>query len=121
MSPRRVLRREGLVRCGLLPIFLGLFLLTAFSLLFAERRDVPSAERFKASKPPGNTPASAKAAMINLPLSFEKQDQTQQFHVRGGGYRMLLTSTDATVAVRSPTDERLLRMTLVGANATSEA
>ena len=58
---------------------------------------------------------------MNLPLSFEELDNRRQFLVRGGGYRMLLSSTTATIAVKSRARARLLRMTLLGANRESES
>ncbi|HYR78301.1 MAG TPA: SBBP repeat-containing protein [Pyrinomonadaceae bacterium] len=58
---------------------------------------------------------------MNLPLSFEELENKRQFLVRGGDYRMLLSSTGASIAVKSRDRARLLRMTLQGANPASES
>src|SRR3979490_3179611 len=123
--PRRVLRHQNLLRCGLLFVFLGLCLFTAVSSLSNGSRDFPSRERPSYSRSPANrlaeSPAAAKAALINLPLSFEELENKRQFLVRGGDYRMLLSSTGASIGVKSRDRARLLRMTLLGANRESES
>jgi len=123
--PRNVLCRQTPLRRGLLPLFLVLCLFIAFSLLFSRSRPVQSHER--PASPRSSTdklvdsPNAAKAALTNLPLSFEELDDQRQFLVRGSGYRMLLSATAATIAVKSQARSRLLRLTLLGANQASEA
>ena len=87
---------------------------------------------------PAKTPASNKPQVVEnygkLPLSFEaNQGQTDNrvdFLSRGSGYTLFLTPTEAVLALRKPpasevgkvesnvaTEEAVLRMKLVGANA----
>jgi uncharacterized repeat protein (TIGR01451 family) len=60
--------------------------------------------------------SAARAAIMNLPLSFEPGTSANEFMVRGGGYRMLLTASQATIAVDTHFREKILSLQLVGAN-----
>jgi len=46
-----------------------------------------------------NSREAAKTAFMHLPLSFEAAEASNQFLVRGSGYRLLLTPTQATIAI----------------------
>ncbi len=74
---------------------------------------------------PGNaltdSRAAAKAAMLNLPLSFEPAEHANLFLVRGGGYRLLLTSSQTTVAFKNEKGEGTVRLALSGANVNADA
>src|SRR5260370_15135472 len=63
----------------------------------------------------------AKAVLMNLPLSFEPASDANQFIVRGAGSRLLLSSSQATMALNSRAGARLLRMKLAGANPQARA
>src|SRR5882672_6338038 len=67
--------------------------------------------------------AVAKAALMKLPISFEpgSDDQPNQFFVRGSGYRLLLTAAQTTIATSARARQKLLMMTLLGANAGAHA
>jgi uncharacterized repeat protein (TIGR01451 family) len=70
-----------------------------------------------------NESSVAKAALLNLPLSFEPGSNPNQFFVRGSGYRLVLTPSQATIVVENHAREKILSMKLEGANvgAKSEA
>jgi len=53
---------------------------------------------------------------MNLPLSFEPAGGTHQFLVRGAGYDLLLTPSQATIASNDGTGANFLRLKLAGAN-----
>src|SRR5713226_7165161 len=60
--------------------------------------------------------SAATAALMNLPLSFEPAGGTDQFLVRGAGYDLLLTPSQATIASNDGTGANFLRLKLAGAN-----
>src|SRR5713226_2719284 len=62
------------------------------------------------------TRSAATAALMNLPLSFEPAGGTHQFLVRGAGYDLLLTPSQATIASNDGTGAKFLRLKLAGAN-----
>src|SRR5258707_255256 len=83
------------------------FLLLAFLSLFllgeASRQIAPVVTRPTYAKNPAsdrsdggdhdpNTNLAARAALLNLPLSFEPGVAADQFLVRGSGYRLMLTA-----------------------------
>jgi uncharacterized repeat protein (TIGR01451 family) len=68
-----------------------------------------------------NAKSAAKTALMNLPLSFEPADPANRFLVRGRGYHLLLTPSEATIALNNHTGEKLLRMKLAGANLSASA
>jgi hypothetical protein len=102
--------------CSLTLILLGgLCLLGAFSSL--NHRDIDN-------KP--LTPAEARAAYGQLPLSFEtnrgQTDEAVNFLARGAGYALFLKPTEAVFALARQSDERaVLRMKLAGSNAGARA
>src|SRR6266849_1970720 len=63
-----------------------------------------------------NSKLAAKAALLNLPLSFEPADSPNTFLVRGSGYRLLLTASQAMIALKERRNEKVLQMKLAGAN-----
>jgi uncharacterized repeat protein (TIGR01451 family) len=65
--------------------------------------------------------SAARAAFINLPLSFEPGASANQFLVRGHGYRMLLTASQASIAGDGHVREKILSMKLAGANIDAKA
>src|SRR5260370_24492498 len=65
---------------------------------------------------PQNSKLGAKAALMNLPLSFEPADGPNTFLVRGSGYRLLLTASQAMIALKEGRSEKILQMKLAGAN-----
>src|SRR5712692_7196938 len=65
--------------------------------------------------------SAATAALMNLPLSFEPACVADQFLVRGAGYRLLLTSSQATIALNDRASARPLRLKLGGANVSARA
>src|SRR5260370_32704219 len=65
--------------------------------------------------------SAAKAVLINLPLSFEPASDANQFIIRGAGSRLLISSSQATMALSSRDGARLLRMKLAGANVQAKA
>jgi uncharacterized repeat protein (TIGR01451 family) len=112
------------------------FLLVAFLSLFllgeAPRQITPVVTRPTYAKNPASDGSdrrdkkersAARSALIDLPLSFEPGSNANQFFVRGSGYRLMLTPSQATIAVDNHTRERILSMKLEGAHvsATSEA
>src|SRR6266513_6000434 len=63
-----------------------------------------------------NASSAARAASIDLPLSFEPGSNNNQFLVRGSGYRLMLTPSQAIIAVDHQAREKILIMRLAGAN-----
>jgi uncharacterized repeat protein (TIGR01451 family) len=68
-----------------------------------------------------NEASAAKAALLNLPLSFEPAANANQFLVRGSGYRLLLTPSQATIAVDNHGREKILSLKLKGANVSARS
>ena len=112
------------------------FLLFAFLSLFllgeASRQIAPVVTRQTYAKDPASDSSdrrdhdkkersAAKAALLNLPLSFEPGSNANQFFVRGSGYRLMLTPSQATIAVDNHAHEKILSMKLEGANVTAKS
>src|SRR5258705_12427016 len=68
-----------------------------------------------------NQSSKARAALLDLPLSFEPAAAANQFLIRGSGYRLMLTGSQATIALDRHAHEKILSMRLVGANAGAKA
>src|SRR6266850_6344543 len=112
------------------------FLLFAFLSLFllgeASRQIVPVVTRPTYAKNPASdrsdgrdhdqkANSTARAALLNLPLSFEPGAAADQFLVRGSGYRLMLTGSQATIALDVHAHEKILSLRLVAANARAKA
>jgi len=106
------------------------FLLAALPILFVVIETSFPASSTIATKSPAikvlaassarNQAQAARTALMKLPISFEAGDKQDQFFVRGSGYRLLLTAAQTTIA-SDRAHRRLLRMTLLGANADARA
>jgi aldose sugar dehydrogenase len=82
----------------------------------SEARKQSEAEHPAAADRSRDAQAVARRALLKLPIGFEPGETTDQFLARGGGYRLLVTSTQATIAVSNRVKEKTLTMKLVGAN-----
>ena len=129
MMPKNFFPRRKPRFAFLLLAFLSLFLLGE-----ASRQIAPVVTRPTYAKNPASDGSdrrdhdkkersAAKAALLNLPLSFEPGSNANQFFVRGSGYRLMLTASQATIALDNHAREKTLSMKLEGANigAKSEA
>jgi aldose sugar dehydrogenase len=120
-SRRQTLRRAWLSG------FLLMALPAAFSQLLVpvtssqSRMPKHSPENFSRESRNQSASSAAKAALLNLPLSFEPGSSANQFFVRGSGYRLMLTSSQATIAVDNHAREKLLSMKLLGANTAAKS
>ena len=124
MVPKKSFRRQMIRWISLLGAFLSLF-------FTAEILSQPGAILFtkshankRAESPAGNRiqdSASAKSALMRLPISFEPAPKADQFLVQEGRYRMLLTAAQTTIAATARNQPRLLTMTLLGANRSAHA
>jgi len=121
--PRNIFRRQWLRSVIFFFSFL-LFFLVAESLCLtgpiinhpthAENKsgiDNPLRNQTQGSK------ATARTALMNLPLSFEAAEKPNQFLVHGGGYRLMIGSSQATIAVNEQSRVKILQMKLIGADA----
>src|SRR5229473_1783522 len=108
-------------------IFLSLFLLGE-----ASRQIAPVVTRQKHEKNPASDGsdrrnhdkkerAPATAALLDLPLSFEPGSDANQFFARGSSYRLMLTPSQATIAVDNHAREKILSMELDGANVSAKS
>jgi uncharacterized repeat protein (TIGR01451 family) len=106
-------------------LFLFAFTLTALltQISYLSPKASPSSHAQQGSRPDKplkdkslNSKLTAKAALMNLPLSFEPADGPNTFLVRGSGYRLLLTASQAMIALNAGRSEKILRMKLAGAN-----
>src|SRR5712671_5386149 len=106
----------------LLFVFLSPFLLGEASRQFAPVVTGPTYAKNPASDGSDrrdhykNANSTANAALFNLPLSFEPGSNANQFLVRGSSYRLMLTASQATIALNNHAREKFLSMRLVGAN-----
>src|SRR6266704_1907687 len=104
-----------------------LFLLGKFSYFTEHHISVPSHPEDRSHEDshwpdrPQNAKSTAKTALMNLPLSFEPAGTANQFFARAGGYRLLLTPSETTIALNHRAGQKLMRMRLAGANADARA
>jgi uncharacterized repeat protein (TIGR01451 family) len=120
--PRKILRSQALRFALFLLAFPLIALLTqiwclspnASHSLHAQQGSLPD-KPFKDKSL--NSKVTAKAALMNLPLSFEPAEGPNTFLVRGSGYRLLLTASQAMIALKEGRSEKILRLKLAGANA----
>jgi len=122
--PKKSFRRQMIRWISLLGAFLSLIFTVEIlsqpgAILFTKsqvnkRAESPTGNRIRES-------ASAKSALMRLPISFEPAPKADQFLVQEGGYRMLLTAAQTTIAATAHNQPRLLTMTLLGANRSAHA
>src|SRR5712692_1564374 len=111
----------------LLLAFLSLFLLGEVSRQTAPvvTRQTPAQNRAREDSDcrdqAQKTRAAATASLMNLPLSFEPEDDANQFLVRGAGHQLWLTSSQVTIAVNGRARAKHLGLKLGGANVGARA
>src|SRR2546421_4455928 len=81
----------------------------------------PASDGFDRRDHDKNARSAARAALTNLPLSFEPGSDANQFFVRGSGYRLMLTPSQATIAIDNRAREKILSMELEGANVSAKS
>ena len=126
MMPRKSFRRQTLRRVLLLGAFPFLFFVAEIlsppdSIHFTRSQPIKSATESPGRDQVGEVSKAAKAALIRLPIGFEPGNKADQFLVQGSGCNLLLTAAQTTIAASTRTQPRLLRMTLLGANAGARA
>jgi len=121
--PRNIFRRQWLRSVTFFFSFLLLFLVAESLCLtgpiinhpiHAENKsgiDNPLRDQTQGSK------ATARTGLMNLPLSFEAAEKPNQFLVHGGGYRLMIGPSQATIAVTEQSRVKILQMKLIGADA----
>src|SRR6266851_8109011 len=109
-------------------IFLFVFLSLLFLSFSYLPPPIPAAKQSTSSpaNPDSRRPATEQAvrpaksavnsALLNLPLSFEAVEKSNEFLVRGAGYCMLVTPSATTIALTHRRREKLLSTILAGAN-----
>jgi len=124
--PKKSFRRQTLGRTFLLGALLFLFIVVEVpsppdSIHLIRSRAHNGAAETSGANQPKDVSTAAKTALMRLPISFEPGNQANQFLVVGSGYHLLLTAVQTTIAASARTQPRLLRMTLLGANAAAHA
>lgn len=121
--PRKILRRRWLRSAIFLFSFVLLFLAAESFYSNGPIINPPAhAEKKSGTDNPRRDPtqgskATARTALMNLPLSFEAAEKPNQFLLHGSGYRLMIEPSQATIAVNEKGRVKILQMKLIGADA----
>src|SRR5437762_1169160 len=115
--PKKNFRRQSPRLIFFLAGFLLVFILAEVSSLFLPTASSQLQKKSDESVSLGTRnqtgSSAARSALMDLPLSFEPGARANQFFVRGSGYRLMLTASQAIIAVDKHAHEKILSMKLV--------